>query len=353
MAQKKMRPKLLAIHFKYLGDVVVATPALRALRRAYPEWELHVLVPEEAAPLLQGVGWLDRVWKFPRIRGRLNLGASWPLIRQLRRERFAVSVDFAGNDRGALLSLMVGARRRIGVIAPLGFHLRSRCYTDRVEEFDTTRHESVRTWAVTAPLDVPFPEDMTLEIAADSRLVSAAAEALGDTQVLCYVTATQPKREWPIDHWLEFAERAGVLTPGIAFTGGSSLREKQVLAAIAERKAGLSILPAPEPLEHLLAVLAQAKLFISGDTGPMHFAAALGVPTLSLFGPTSATRWAPLGSRHCWIGGGLCPCSGHSAACVAAKSCVGQITPDRVYNEFARMVRETPGFTLTADPHLR
>jgi ADP-heptose:LPS heptosyltransferase len=346
---KKVRPKLLAIHFKYLGDVVVATPALRALRRAFPQWELHVLVPEEAAPLLQGVGWLDRVWGFPRIRGRLNLGASWPMIGQLRRERFAVSVDFAGNDRGALLSLMVGAKRRIGVIAPLGFCLRSRCYTDRVEAFDTTRHESVRTWAVTAPLNVPFPEDMTLEISAESRLAPAAADALGDTQVLCNVTATQPKRQWPIDHWLQFAKRAAALTPAIAFTGGSSPREKQVLEAIAARKTGVAILPAPEPLELLLAVLARAKLFITGDTGPMHFAAALGVPTLSLFGPTSAARWAPLGARHCWIQGGPCPCSGHSAVCIAANPCVGQITPDRVYDEFARMVRETPGFTPTAD----
>ena len=106
-----MRPKLLAIHFKYLGDVVVATPTLRALRRAYPDWELHVLVPEEAAPLLRCIAWIDRVWAFPRRRGRLNIGASWPMIMQLRRERFAVSIDFAGNDRGALLSFLIGAAR--------------------------------------------------------------------------------------------------------------------------------------------------------------------------------------------------------------------------------------------------
>jgi ADP-heptose:LPS heptosyltransferase len=348
-----MRPKLLAIQFKYLGDLVVATPALRALRRAFPQWELHVLVPEEAAPLVEGLDWIDRVWRFPRIRGRLNPGASWSLIKQLRRERFAVSIDFVGNDRGALLSIMVGAKRRIGVIAPLGFHLRSRCYTDRVEEFDTSRHESLRTWAVTAPLDVPCPEDMTPEIAADPKLASAAAAALGGTQVLCYVTASQPKREWSIEHWIQFAQRARALTPSIAFTGGSSLREKQVLEAIAKRKTGTSILPPPEPLELLLAVIAQTKLFISGDTGPMHFAAALGVPTLSLFGPTSATRWAPLDARHRWIQGGLCPCSGHSPVCVAARSCLGQITPDRVYDEFARMARNVPGLVPAADAYLR
>lgn len=340
-----MRPKLLAILFKYLGDVVVATPALRALRKAFPDWELHVLVPEEAAPLLEEVRWVDRIWKFPRIRGRLNLGASLPMIRLLRRERFAVSIDFVGNDRGALLSLMVGAKRRIGVVAPLGFFLRPRCYTDRVEEFDPTRHESLRTWAVTAPLGVPLPEDMAPEIAANPRLAAAAAEALGDAQMLCYVTASQPKREWPINSWVQFAKLARTLTPAIAFTGGNSPRERQVLSAIAERGTGVAILPAPEPMALFLAVLARSKLFVTGDTGPMHFAAALGVPTLSLFGPTSAVRWAPLGVRHRWLQGSLCPCSGHSAVCTAANACIARITPERVYEACAQMMRQTPVFT--------
>lgn len=338
-----MRPKLLAIQFKYLGDVAVATPALRALRRAFPEWELHALVPEEAAPLLAGIRWLDRVWGFPRVRGRLNIGPSWAAIRRLRRERFAVSVDFAGNDRGALLSLMIGASRRIGVIAPEGFHLRPRCYTDPVEAFDTTRHESVRIWAATTPLDVPFPGDMTLEIAADPRLADAAREALGEAQVLCYVTASQPKREWPVDHWLAFAKRAAALGRAIAFTGGVSPRERRALQALADREPGATVLSAHEPLELLLAVLARAKLLVTGDTGPMHFAAALGVPTLSLFGPTSAQRWAPLGARHRWIQGGLCPCSGHSAVCSAAHPCIAAITPDQVYDEYSKLLGELPG----------
>lgn len=347
-----MRPKLLAIQFKYLGDAVVATPTLRALRRAYPDWALHVLVPEEAVPLLRHVAWIDRVWGFPRRRGELNLAASWRMVRQLRRERFAVSVDFAGNDRGALLSLLVGAPRRVGVVAPEGFLLRSRCYTDRVEEFDRARHESLRIWSVTEPLGVPLPEDMTLEIAADPGLAAAAAEALRGARVLCYVTATQPKREWPIDSWIEFARRAAALTPEIALTGGSSPREKQVLEAIARRDPGVAILPPPEPLDLLLAVLAQARLFVTGDTGPMHFAAGLGVPTLSLFAPTPAARWAPLGPQHRCLRGGLCPCSGHSAVCVARSHCLAQITPEEVYEVFEAMVRATPGLA-PAGGHLR
>jgi len=333
-----MRPKLLAVMFKYLGDVAVATPTLRALRRAHPDGELHALVPSEAAPLLEGLPWVDRVWAYPRERRRANLAAALPLLRQLRAQRFDISIDFFGNDRGALLSRLIGARRRLGSTSERGFLLRSRCYTDRVEGFDTTRHESIRTWAVTAPLNLPFPDDMTVEIAPRPQYAEVAARVLPPDHVLCYVCASQPKREWPLESWQAFAELAHGAGRKIAFTAGITAREQQVLAMLAERHPRALIVLPPEPLELLLAVLSRASLFVTGDTGPLHFAAGLGVPTVSLFGPTAATRWAPLGDRHRAIQGGLCPCSGHVAVCTAAKPCIAQITPQSAWEACARVL---------------
>src|ERR1017187_5552805 len=85
--------KILAIQFRYLGDAVLMTPALRALKEHFPDCELHVLVAEEAAPLLQHLPWLNRVWAFPRKRGKAKLRQSWPMIKALRRERYERSVD--------------------------------------------------------------------------------------------------------------------------------------------------------------------------------------------------------------------------------------------------------------------
>jgi lipopolysaccharide heptosyltransferase III len=342
------RPKLLAIVLMYLGDVAITTPALRALRQAYRDWELHVLVPMEAAPLLQGINWLDRVWAFPRIRGALNLTQSLPIVRDLRRERFAVSIDFIGNDRGALLSRLISATRRIGVASARGFALRSRCYTEQVEPLDGTRHASIRAWAVTEPLQVPFPKDMSLEVASDPRHQSAAAELLGQDRLLCYVTASQKKREWPEERWLELANRLAKSVP-MAFTGGASERERQVLSDIARRTQGVAIIHSPTPLELLLAIIARAKLFVTADTGPLHFAAGLHVPTLSLFGPTSAHCWAPLGSIHRSVQGGLCPCSGHIANCVASSPCMAQISVDQVGAEISRMLRDAPAHAAHID----
>ena len=111
--------KILALQFRYLGDAVLLTPALRAIKEHFADCSLHVLVSEEVIPLLQHLPWLDRVWAFPRKRGSANLRSSWPVIRDLRRERFDCSVDFVGSDRGALVSLLCGARERL---APLASH---------------------------------------------------------------------------------------------------------------------------------------------------------------------------------------------------------------------------------------
>ena len=101
--------KILAVQFKYLGDAVFVTPALRALRERWPEGEIHVLVAAEVAPLLANLPWIKKVWALPRTRGRARVRDSWPVIRALRREKFQRAVDFGGNDRGAILSFLSGA----------------------------------------------------------------------------------------------------------------------------------------------------------------------------------------------------------------------------------------------------
>ena len=90
------------------------------------------------------------------------------------------------------------------------------------------------------------------------------------------------------------------------------------------------ILPQISELPLFLAVLARAVVFVSGDTGPLHFAAGLGVPTISLFGPTSPARWAPIGKRHQILTGAVCGCDSHSAICTATRHCLAEILPAQV-----------------------
>jgi len=104
------------------------------------------------------------------------------------------------------------------------------------------------------------------------------------------------------------------------------------------------ILPFIAELPLFLAVLARAQVFVSGDTGPLHFAAGLGVPTLALFGPSSPAHWAPVGSQHRFLTGGFCSC-GNVGICESAKPCLAAITPDQVFRELMKLAQSPSGST--------
>jgi len=338
------REKILAIKFKFLGDVALMIPALRMLRRHAPQAELHALVAQEAAPLLRGLPEIDRLWPLPRTRGKLRIRDSLPLIRQLRAEKFDRSVDFVGNDRGALLSRMIGARERLGVVAPKGFAGRKHCYTQTIEELDTTRHESVRDAYVLSAWEIPFErEALPLTIPPPGgACADEAAQLLPEPVIIGHLSTSQPKKEWPAANWDALAESLAAAGHDMAFTAGPSAREQGLLKELKAIDPSTRRLPAFESLELFIATIARASLFISPDTAPLHLAAAVGVPTIGLFGPTASSRWAPVGERHLSLQGGHCPCSGHWRECALTERCLDMIRPEHVYRAAIAQLEGAP-----------
>jgi heptosyltransferase-3 len=323
--------KILALQFKYFGDAVLMTPALRALRGYFPDAELHLLVPEEIAPLFQHLPWLNRVWPMPRRRGSASLGKTWPIIRALRREKFDRSVDFASNDRGAIVSRLIGARQRLGWDERGGFLGRKLCYTERVPPETKPRHESARLVQLLSGWQIPPPASLETEIHADPSLAEAAKNILSDKNtVVCHVASSQPKKEWPLAHWASLHRVATDAGFRVVFTTARGEREAALMKGLKQLAPDAKILQAIPELPLFLAVLARAGVFISGDTGPLHFAAGLGVPTVSLFGPTSPVLWAPIGPRHQFLTGSPCSCDGNWADCRNASHCLAAIAPEQV-----------------------
>ena len=326
-----MPEKILALQFKYFGDAVLMTPALRALRGNFPAAEIHLLVPAEMAPLFQHLPWLNRVWPMPRRRGRASLRETGPLIRALRRERFDRSVDFAGNDRGAILSFLIGANNRLGWNERGGFFGKRFFYTERVAPQTEPQHESARLAQLLSGWQIPPPASLEPEICADPALADAAKEILPhERAVICHVASSQPRKEWPRQSWAEFHKLATAAGEKIVFTTARGERESALMAELKTRAPAAAILPEIPDLPLFLAVLARAGVFISGDTGPLHFAAGLGVPTISLFGPTSPARWAPIGARHRILTASACQCQGNTAVCSASRHCLREISPEQV-----------------------
>ena len=115
------------------------------------------------------------------------------------------------------------------------------------------------------------------------------------------------------------------------------------MAALRKLAPDAVILPPVPELPLFLAVLARAKHFVSGDTGPLHFAAGLGVPTVSLFGPTDPARWAPVGPKHVVLNGNVCGCDGNLFACGSPKHCLAAIAPGSVLAALETFLLTGPG----------
>jgi ADP-heptose:LPS heptosyltransferase len=331
--------KILALQFKYFGDAVLMTPALRALRQNFPQAEIHLLVPEEIAPLLQYLPWLNRVWPMPRRRGRSNLSETLPFIRKLRGEKFDRSVDFASNDRGAFLSFFIGAKRRLGWAERGGFFGRKFFYNDRVAPEKNPLHESVRLTQLLSGWKIPPPDSFESEIRSDPALTEAAKKILPQNDaIICHVASSQQKKEWPLAHWAELNRLANTSGLKLVFTTARGEREAALMTELKKLAPDAIILPAILELPLFLAVLNRAKNFISGDTGPLHFAAGLGVPTISLFGPTSPNRWAPIGTKHQTLTGGICNCDGNLSTCASQRHCLAQISPAQVFAALKKVI---------------
>lgn len=331
--------KILALQFKYFGDAVLMTPALRALRKHFPNAEIHLLVPAEVAPLLQHLPWLTRVWAMPRKRGHASLRPTWPLIAALRRERFDRSVDFASNDRGAILSFLVGAKDRLGWGEHGGFWGRKFFYHHRVESRKILPHESTRLAELLSGWQIPLPASFEPEICSDATLADAAKNILPhESPVVCHVASSQAKKEWPLTHWAKLHQLATAAGFKLVFTTARGERETALMTELKKIAPDAEVLPQIPDLPLFLAVLARAKVFVSGDTGPLHFAAGLGVPTISLFGPTSPERWAPVGRRHQVLTGGACGCDGNSAVCLGVRHCLAEISPEKVLVSLHKIV---------------
>jgi len=322
--------KILAIQFKYYGDAALVTPALRAIREHFRDCALHALVPEEVAPILNHLPWLTRVWPMPRQRGRARFNQTWPIIRSLRDERFDRSIDFGGNDRGAILSLLCGARQRLGPIHPGGFVGRRFCYTQRVSPAPLDQHETVRLLHILSAWGITPPPSLAIEIRTDPALDAFAAQLLPERKILCHLAAGQPKKEWPVAHWAGLYQMAAAAGLRLVFTTGTGAHEQLLVNELKRHAPDAPVLLAVPDLAAFLAVLKRAEVFIAGDTGPLHFAVGLGVPTIALFGPTSAVQWAPVGPHHQILIGAPCSCQGSADVCESASHCLVAISPDQV-----------------------
>jgi len=309
---------ILLLRLRLIGDVVFTTPLIRGLRRAYPAARISYLVEEAAAPIVRHNPHLDAVIVIPRQRGWRRLRDDVALARRLRRERFDVAIDLHGGPRSAWLTWLSGARERIG------YDIRGRrwMYTRIVSRARELRpsHSVVNQWDLLQAIPgwregAASRErdgvEILLEPEADVRMRGRLTDAgvrPDDTLVLLHVSAGNPFRRWPETF---FEDTIVALVTGhpdraVVLSSGPSDRAAALRIAAAARQRlresdGRVVDLGEFDLAELRALIQRSRLFIGGDTGPLHIAAATATPVVGIYGPTLSARSAPWRSAQTTI----------------------------------------------------
>jgi ADP-heptose:LPS heptosyltransferase len=267
-----------------VGDLVTAVPALRALRTAHPGRTLALAAPTWLTPLIDLIGGVDRVVPLDGLQGGVpDLSGIQPSGIQLSGTDVA-GIDLAVNlhGRGPQSHRLLAAMhpRRLWAFANVDAgHLEGPTWTE--EEHEVTRWcRMVRFFGV--PVD-----DSDLQLA----VPPPADVPYGATIV--HPGAKSPTRRWPVDRFAAVAKELTARGHHVVVTGSAGERDA---AALLARSAGLpdsAVLAGRTGLGDLAALVAHARLLISGDTGIGHLATAYRTPSVLLFGPVPPRRWGP------------------------------------------------------------
>jgi lipopolysaccharide heptosyltransferase II len=351
--------RILLVRLRQIGDVVFTTPAIHALRRRFPEAHLAYIVEPAAAPVVLRNPHLNDVIVAPRARGLRGVMADVALGRRLKAARYDVAIDFHGGPRASLLTWLSGAPVRIGYeIAG-----RSWMYTRRIgRPRELRRRHSVENqWDLLTALDLAPPDRSidSVEMPADAAVTAAVGERLvrcgmgaGDQIVVVHVSAGNPFRRWPIEHFVALVARLAADHAGrrIVVTSGPSEGDAAA-RVIAEARSTLDTAAAARvvscgefSLSELRALLEHAALYVGGDSGPLHIAATTTVPIVGLYGPTLPVRSAPWRSAAYAtesVDAGELPCRPcDQRVCEPGDfRCLTRIHPDQVFEACIRAGR--------------
>jgi heptosyltransferase-2 len=339
--------KILVMRYRFIGDTVLTVPFLRNLREACPEAQIDLMIEPFSGQVIEGCPYVDRIipFEFKTIhtysaassRGKFEgYRYYWNFI---RKNGYDAAFALKRSLSSALLVRAAGVPRRIG-FATEG---RGILLTDRVA-YRHDQHEVQNFLDCLRILDIPV-RSTTLELwptqKNDERARSLFREAgwkHNDLVIVIHAAASLPAKQWPADR---FAAVMRVMrdkyNTRFIYTGAKGdaalYRKIEKLGPFG----GLDLCGVTNLRENI-SVYRAASLFFGVDSGPMHMAAAVGIPVAALFGPTDERKWRPWGENHTVITKRLpChPCKPHKCG---NNLCMTQITAEDCLKVLDQQIR--------------
>lgn len=287
---------ILFLRLDRLGDLLVSTPTIAAVRSRFPDARITLLVSPRSVQIAPWVPGVDEVLLFDRKRP-----TAWPaLLRALRSRRFDLAFDLnaAFSSTATLVARFSGARRTATFDHP-----RSRGWFDYLFPVDGEGHQ-VRTHAgVGTVLGVPAPDRPVLDVPdglpeVARRFLEDHGIGPNDPVVVLNPNLTRERYRWPLDRFAALGDRAAEAGARVVVSCAGAAEHERALEVARLMTAPAAVLPGDWPLPDFVRFLRRVSAFVSTMTGPVHVCEALGVPVVGLCGRRQARGWRPLGAEH-------------------------------------------------------
>ncbi len=326
--------KILLVRLRRIGDIVMTTPAITALRKGLPSAHITYVVETPYRELIEGNPHIDRTIVLPRPLGKKKFLNT---IRAFRKERFDIAIDFHGGPTASLLTFFSGAKQKIG------YRIKHKSFVYDIaipRGLETGHVHSVENHirlVKALGIEVPFSPPLFLPKSSESDKKKIhlffSKNFFGRSKIIViHVGAGNEYREWGIDNWAKLAAALVERQKAKIVLIGALEDEEKAGQILSRHPASVFSLAGKLNLKELKELILNASLFIGPDSGPMHIAASTSTPIVALFGPNLSAYNTPWQAKATIIEKELdCrPCD--QRFCIPGNyRCMRTITPEEVY----------------------
>ncbi|HTW89279.1 MAG TPA: lipopolysaccharide heptosyltransferase II [Candidatus Binataceae bacterium] len=296
-------PRVLVKEVNWLGDLIISLPALRALRRRFPASHLAVLIREELAGFFDGCEWIDEIIGYQRGGGMRSVANQVRIVSAIRSHRFDLAILFPNSFSSALWVALAGVPQRAGYATDArGPLLTSRATPDAA----ASDGHQVNYWLEMVRKTVGAqgdPADCALTAAPTRRERMAAMLATRRTQpaarliAIAPAAAFGPAKEWPPEQYASLIDLLTLRCHAECVLVGTPAERERCNRIVSLSRSSAIVTAGETGVGDLIALLSLCDGFVGNDSGPMHLAGALAIPTVAIFGSTNPARTGPLGPR--------------------------------------------------------
>jgi predicted lipopolysaccharide heptosyltransferase III len=336
--------RILVVRLRSIGDTVLTTPSLFALRRFLPHTQIDILLEDWVAPVLEGSDLVDRVIAIAHD----STSARARLARELRASRYDVVYNLHGGTTATLLTRATGAKHRVGFGHYQYARLHNHPAPSSLEIWQRPSLHSVeQQLALIGWTGVPVTDRPATRLAVTERSllsVSAKLRAAGveDEEkpfAVIHPAAAFATKQWATENFARVAE--ALTARGLTAIAIVSPKEKQVVEALIKETSAQVFALSDLSLPEVTALASRARLFVGNDSGIAHIAAAAGAPCVVIFGSSNVLHWRPWTTNPNEVVREEMPCQpchGYFCAKFEEPECILRVPLERVVGAIDRIL---------------